>query len=335
MPGSHSGAKQAFKKKGDRRETARSVADMLATPRGRQASQDGRRHSPHGSLSPASTTGSDIPEFQTEDTPHILTKLTEVRNFLAKEISNSTKEVKAEIQALGARTAALEDKMEQITSAHNSVVTHSRTMRQQITDLEMMVEDLANRSRRNNVRLRGLPESPHEGDLVNKMKQYFKQLIPDISDEHWAIDRAHRALRARRVEGQTPRDIILRFHYYSTKEAVMKYARNKNLTYQDTAINLYQDLSPTTLQRRRNWRPLTLLLQEKEIKYTWGHPFKLVAFKSGTTYTLLPGADPKKFLRSLQVEPPPDFALTQETVPELNTLPAEWTTAKDSAGRQH
>ncbi|CAH2327884.1 kinase C delta type-like [Pelobates cultripes] len=165
---------------------------MLATPRGRQASQDGRRHSPHGSLSPASTTGSDIPEFQTEDTPHILTKLTEVRNFLAKEISNSTKEVKAEIQALGARTAALEDKMEQITSAHNSVVTHSRTMRQQITDLEMIVEDLANRSRRNNVRLRGLPESPQEGDL--KCLFYVMEYVnggdlEQFLDRHGKLDR--------------------------------------------------------------------------------------------------------------------------------------------------
>ncbi|CAH2300011.1 Hypothetical predicted protein [Pelobates cultripes] len=152
------------------------------------------------------------------DTLHILTKLTEVRNFLANEIYNSTKEVKAEIQA------ALEDKMVQVIRAHNT-------------------------------------------------------------------------------------------------EAVMKYARNKELTYQDAAINLYQDLSPTTLQRRRNWRPLALLLQEKEIRYT------------GATYTLLPGADPKKFLRSIQVEPPPGFTLTQETLPELNTLPAEWTTTKDTAGR--
>ncbi|CAH2295239.1 Hypothetical predicted protein [Pelobates cultripes] len=128
--------------------------------------------------------------------------------------------------------------------AQNSLVTHSETLAQQIDNLEMQVEDLSNKSRRNTLCICGLPETPYEGPLAEKMVDYFKHLITDIPEEKWVIDRAHRALRARRV------DIIIRSQHYSTKEAIVHYSQDNTLQYQDAVLHIYQDLSPATMQYR-------------------------------------------------------------------------------------
>ncbi|CAH2274955.1 Hypothetical predicted protein [Pelobates cultripes] len=145
------------------------------------------------------------------------------------------------------------------------------------------------------------------------MEEFFKHLIPGIPEERWAIDRAHRALRARRAERSVARDVIIRFHHYCTKDAIVKYCIDNVLQYQDTKLGMYQDLGPATLQRRKEWRLAAELFRSHEIRYTWGHPFKLVAFKAGRTQTLTPGAHPVPFFRGLNADVPPDPAKPLET----------------------
>ncbi|CAH2278295.1 Hypothetical predicted protein, partial [Pelobates cultripes] len=84
---------------------------------------------------------------------------------------------------------------------------------------------MANRSRRNNLRLRGLPETAGEGPLQDLLHTILKPLLPDMPDHLWHIERAHRALRARRADQNSPRDVIMRFFYFQTKEALLKKSR--------------------------------------------------------------------------------------------------------------
>ncbi|CAH2274654.1 Hypothetical predicted protein, partial [Pelobates cultripes] len=118
------------------------------------------------------------------------------------KLAETHRRIKPEIQALGACTSDLEQRVESVVQAHNSVVQHFTSMKQHLNSLEMMVEDLSNHSRQNNLHIRGLPETLNEGQLIRKMEDYFQHLLPDILKERWAIDRAHRALRAQRTEGQ-------------------------------------------------------------------------------------------------------------------------------------
>ncbi|CAH2276298.1 Hypothetical predicted protein [Pelobates cultripes] len=98
------------------------------------------------------------PDLQHEVAAQILHKLTEVKTYLAGEMTRNTKEVKSEIQALGAQTADLEQRVETIVEAHNGVVIHSEAMAHQIDSLKLIVEDLLNCSRRNN--LERPPQNP-------------------------------------------------------------------------------------------------------------------------------------------------------------------------------
>lgn len=117
------------------------------------------------------------------------------------------------------------------------------------------------------------------------MRELMKELIPDISVHHMEIDRIHRALTAPRMDG-LPRDIIAKPHFYRIKEKMMFVARNKpDLSLFGAPIQLFTDLAPSTVQKRRTLRPLLQQLQNKQIKYRWSFPFKLSFTYKGRSHS--------------------------------------------------
>lgn len=80
--------------------------------------------------------------------------------------------------------------------------------------------------------------------------------------------------------GARPRDVIVRFHYYESKEALTLATCNKSqLMYKGAKLQIFSDLSPITLAKRRNLRPITSHLQRHQVPYYWGFPFCLTVSK--------------------------------------------------------
>lgn len=93
--------------------------------------------------------------------------------------------------------------------------------------------------------IRGLPESVKE--IQPAVHIVLKKLIPDHKLE---LDRA---LQPVRKDG-LPRAIIVKPHYYSVKEEVMRAARaNTKLTIREHQIQTFVHLSPS---RSKNGGPL-------------------------------------------------------------------------------
>lgn len=73
---------------------------------------------------------------------------------------------------------------------------------------------------------------------------------------------------------------------FLTKEEILRAARNRQrITLDDRTIQIYPDISPATLDRRRGMKEITTALQAAHIRYRWGFPFKLVIPHNGTTYS--------------------------------------------------
>lgn len=139
--------------------------------------------------------------------------------------------------------------------------------------LQTRLEDFKNRARRSNIRIRGIPESII--DLPSTITALFQDLTPSISIERLEIDRIHRALAPRKSEGP-PRDIIVKFHFFRTKEQIIVAARSKEtLIFQGHPYQIFADLSPVTVAKRRTMKPLLQNLQQHQIPYQWGFPFSL------------------------------------------------------------
>lgn len=171
------------------------------------------------------------------------------------------------------------------------------------------MEDLDNRGRRNNIRVRGLPESDASENLPAILESIFNQLLDAPTDNRIQMDRAHRALRPKSTSGP-PRDVICRLQDFTIKEQIMRAARSKHdISFENSAIQLYPDLAWITLQRRRHLKPLITLLRDRNIPYRWGFPFSLTASQDGKSAALRSFVDLPAFCKSLGLETPsiPDW----------------------------
>ncbi|XP_077341435.1 uncharacterized protein LOC143986902 [Lithobates pipiens] len=149
------------------------------------------------------------------------------------------------------------------------------------------LEDLDNRGRRCNIRVRGVPETVAPDQIPSALRSIFNNLLENPADTPIDFVCAHRALRARPAEAAPPRDIICCLQSFPLKEEILNQARkNALIQFNDSELALYQDLSPITLQNRRALRPLLEVLRERGIVYKWRFPFALQATVNGRQFLL-------------------------------------------------
>lgn len=95
---------------------------------------------------------------------------------------------------------------------------------------------------------------------------------------------------------------------FLVKEEIMRASRIfPNIALDGKKLQIYPDISPATLDRRRRMKEVTNILQTARIKYRWGFPFKLTIPYNGSTYTVYNVIEGKELLVKLgllEPEPP-------------------------------
>lgn len=109
------------------------------------------------------------------------------------ELHKTANTLTLEITALGTRTDLLETKYVELTLAHSDLRRDFEFLTENYTFMQSQVEDLDNR--RNNLRLRGIPETVT--DLVTATTNLFHALLPDTPTKAFVCDRLHLALRSK------------------------------------------------------------------------------------------------------------------------------------------
>ena len=116
------------------------------------------------------------------------------------------------------------------------------------------MEYLENQSRRNNIRVNGIPESDIETWEDAELK--VKRAIKDNRGIEVDIERAHRVERRKTKSGQAnqnqPRTVVCRLREWKQREQVLRKA-------------ISEDLSPATLQKREP-QFLNLKLLNRRVK---------------------------------------------------------------------
>ncbi|OCT80094.1 hypothetical protein XELAEV_18026897mg [Xenopus laevis] len=141
-------------------------------------------------------------------------------DITSKKITSS---LSKEIREIGRRTDILESRMYDTTTVLEGHKTDINGLRYQLQELQDKIEDMENRSCHGNIRIRGLPETYKnlEGEIT---EFFFTKLAPHLTPSKLEFDRIHSALGRQPQEGN-PRDVILKLHYYSTKETIIQAAR--------------------------------------------------------------------------------------------------------------
>lgn len=139
-----------------------------------------------------------------------------------------------------------------MVKAHDEIVDAHEEQAEQIRKLQLKMADLEDRSRQNNLKIRGVPETVKSTDLIPYLQQLFLKLIPDLTPRDLLMNRAHRISKPAHLPDTVPRDVLTRIHFYHIKERLLCVARTAhNLHYPYAGVSVYQDLLAATSQRRK------------------------------------------------------------------------------------
>lgn len=301
------------------------------SPRGRSVSSASRHRPETRHRSPVSSCGSDRERSPREDSrvadlvSGLPTKsdLALMRSGLEKVIKKELSAVRTDLAQVLERVEETEQRLDRHANAIRDLKSSTRNLYIAHRMALYKLEDQENRNRRNNIRIRGLPEATRDDDLAASVRGIFNTLLGNQADHPLKIDRVHRALRPRNLSTDTPRDIICRLHYYEEKEIIMKKAREaESLDFDGAILSFFPDLARETLERRRALKPLTEKLRNAAISDRWGFPSALIAQRNGKSAILRFPEDLPAFCMDLSIEPP-ELPGWQDGIPGTPPLTTE------------
>ncbi|OCT56175.1 hypothetical protein XELAEV_18000710mg [Xenopus laevis] len=136
------------------------------------------------------------------------------------------------------RVTKLENQIAEMTVEHNELVDAHRELMGEAKWMKEKIADGEDRNRRNNVKLRGVPESVSDDDLKGYGIDLLKTTFPSLSESELTVERAHRLPKTGFW------DVITRIHFFHIKERLLATTRGgKKLQDPFWDLSLYQDLS--------------------------------------------------------------------------------------------
>uniref|UniRef100_A0AAV2KCT3 L1 transposable element RRM domain-containing protein n=1 Tax=Knipowitschia caucasica TaxID=637954 RepID=A0AAV2KCT3_KNICA len=226
-------------------------------------------------------------------------KLAESKSELLAEIKDTYARYEAKLTGL---QNSVEDHDQRITSLEQfanstsdeltDVPTELAAVASENAKLKARLIDLSGRTRRNNIRIVGLPE---QIENQTRPTEFFSQLLcdvlgADILSSPPRLDRAHRAQPARLASTGRPRHVVICFHHFQTRELVVRAARQLRggLKYKDTPIHIFEDYVPEVLEQRAQYRDVMERLFELGYKPALRYPAKLSVVLHDGSRKLLP-----------------------------------------------
>ncbi len=138
--------------------------------------------------------------------------------------NNSVKELREEFEAMAAAAKQTRDRVDSVQATareDRSAVTDLRNQLERLTEKMTYMED---KSRRNNVRLVGLPEGVEGSDVAGFLRVKLSKWIPSLKGRNIGIDRAHRVYDGRKNSDQ-PHTLIFRVLRWHDRSEILKGAR--------------------------------------------------------------------------------------------------------------
>ncbi|CAH2283506.1 Hypothetical predicted protein [Pelobates cultripes] len=223
---------------------------------------------------------------------------------LGRVVREEVAQLRADVANVEARMAVAET---EARALRTDLELPNVTVTKQDADLAFLttwVDDLDNRGRRVNLRVRGVREGGHSEYIPEILRQIFTQVLGGQHVPRIGLTRTHRGLRPVPAREEQPRDIICCLENYHLKEEILRTTRRLGtIRMEGQTVSIYQDLSRYTLQARKALRPVTSALQQANIPYRWGYPFSLTARHGQDQLTIRKPDDVQRFLHTLGLPP--------------------------------
>ena len=196
----------------------------------------------------------------------------DVRREVKEEFDRFRKETESKFEGINADMKTQHDHMEeaqtriaeleewQLEAKSEMLTITARTLRMQ----EKMT-DLEGRSRRNNIRIFGIPEGTEENSTSKYLERFLTTELELPRDTPLQIQRAHRALAQKPPPNAPPRSMVVNFLQFETKEIVLSHAWKRKIHVGGKRIFFDHDYATEVVQKRKAYRPIKKILKEEQI----------------------------------------------------------------------
>ncbi|CAM4611372.1 unnamed protein product [Leuciscus chuanchicus] len=193
----------------------------------------------------------------------IKTELAAFRDSPAKDMKEELCNLKQEVNQklnglvtdLNATAERIDEAEQRVADLEENTAELKEVLGQSIQIQENLQErllDLEARSRRNNIRIFGIPEGCEENNAQEFVESIIKTEL-SLGDLDLKIQRCHRALGPKPPTDAYPRSVVVFFLEYKTKELVLRSAwRKKEVNCNGKRIFFDQDYPPEIQQKRRH-----------------------------------------------------------------------------------
>ncbi len=235
----------------------------------------------------------------------LIPALRELRDDI-QATNKSVKELREELEAIATTAKQTRDRVDSIQAAACEDRRAVTDLRNQLKQLTEKITDMENRSRRNNVRLVGLPEGAEGSNAAGFLRVNFSKWIPSLKGHHIEIDRAHRVYDGGRGSDR-PCTLIFRELRWHDRSEILKSAQQAypvKCTQDNVTLLFFPDFSPATTIRRKKMTalglqpflvyPAVIKLRHKGEQMSFDSPQKAEDFMSSLsqqkTYALQEGS---------------------------------------------
>lgn len=234
--------------------------------------------------------------------------------MLATEFKTSFSQLESKLDQMqlavedhGQHVSSLELAAEDLSQRVMDLEDICSTLRNDNAQLKAKVTNLESQSRRQNIRILGLPES-----IESESPTEFSKLLCEIYGNNTLpsppdINRTLRSLASNPAPGQRPLPVILRLHWYQSKNFLIREARRRGkLEYHGQPIQVVEDYSPEVLSQRAEYSGVMTELYKLGLKPALLYPARLRLTLSGGARKWISSVDEEhKYIKGLRRTPKP------------------------------
>ncbi|KAF4075582.1 hypothetical protein AMELA_G00235910 [Ameiurus melas] len=183
-------------------------------------------------------------------------------------IRRSVTAIEIKFSDIVTRVADAEKRIEYLESSERALSANPPVTKRDLEKIFERLEDLENRSRRNNLRIIGVPEYEEGRDMVKFLHELFPSLL-DITGHKLEIERAYRVPAWRSGEGDRLRPILARFLRSFDKDLVLCQARSKGrLSWKNHNIFFFPNFANSTREKHDRFKECKKVLHQQRLKDT-------------------------------------------------------------------
>lgn len=234
------------------------------------------RHTELAKANPRTPHGGNDANIMEEEEPSLSSVVRLIESFRS-ESRSSMDTLQSTVDSFASRLTDVESSLQDMDNRITELEAKCDALSKSNVMLMSKTADLESRSRRQNLRILGVPEDTEGPQVTSFMSDFFAELLGiENSETTPLLDIAHRSLAAKPRSGAPPRPVIVKVHHFQVKQRILRLARERApLIFRGHQVRIFPDFTVDVSKQRAAYTSIKQKLRAANVKYGLLFPARL------------------------------------------------------------